>query len=91
VCRGGIEPSISHREIVVVTFLRYPIFAAALLILTVGAVPCQGQAADRDTLLKPFFEAAGPKERKAAITEILAAAPDPLEVERGLRRGRVYP
>jgi len=61
------------------------------LTLTPGAGPCDGQAADRDTLLKTFFDAAGPKERQAAIAAIVAASPDPLDIERGLRRGRVYP
>jgi predicted esterase len=70
---------------------RYPIVAAGLLTLTLGVVPRRGQAADLGTLLKGFFESAGSKDREAAIAQIVAAAPDPLDVERGLRHGRAYP
>jgi predicted esterase len=48
-------------------------------------------AADLGPLLKAFFDAAEPPARQAAIAAIRAAAPDPLDVERGLRQGGSYP
>src|SRR5262245_20694450 len=66
-------------------------WAAALLILGFPLVHGQGMAADLGALLQAFFEAVDPPARQAAIAAIRAAAPDPLDVERGLRKGRSYP
>jgi predicted esterase len=66
-------------------------WAAALLILVSPLVHGQGTAADLGALLKAFFEAVDPPARQAAVAAIRAAAPDPLDVERGLRQGRSYP
>ncbi|MFI5456702.1 MAG: PDZ domain-containing protein [Isosphaerales bacterium] len=64
---------------------------AALLILLSAAAPWRGAgAAEPDRLLKAFFDAADPPAFQTAIAAIRAASPDPLDVERGLRGGRVY-
>jgi len=64
---------------------------AALLILVSASAPWRGAgAAEPDPLLKAFFDAADPPAIQTAIAAIRAASPDPLEVERGLRRGRTY-
>ena len=65
--------------------------AAALFILMSLLAPGRGLAADLDPRFKAFFEAADPAARQAAIAAIRAAAPDPMDVERGLRQGRSYP
>jgi poly(3-hydroxybutyrate) depolymerase len=57
----------------------------------VPSVRAQGRSAELDPLLKAFFEAADPPARQAAIAAIRAVAPNPLDVEKGLRRGRNYP
>lgn len=66
-------------------------WAAALLILVSPLAHGQGRAADLGALLTAFFEAVDPLARQAAIAAIRAAAPDPRDVERGLRQGRSYP
>jgi len=65
--------------------------AAALLILVSPLAHRRCAAADLGPLLKALFEAVDPPAREAAIAAIRAAAPDPLDVERGLRQGRSYP
>ncbi len=65
--------------------------AAALFILMSLLAPGRGLAAEPDPRFRAFFEAADPGARQAAIAAILAAAPDPLDVERALQQGRSYP
>jgi poly(3-hydroxybutyrate) depolymerase len=74
--------------------MKYAIRArctAAFLILTSPFVDQQATAADLGSLLKAFFESSDPPARRAAIAAILAAAPESVDLERGLRRGRSYP
>jgi len=65
--------------------------AAALFILMSLLAPGRGLAAEPDPRFKAFFEAADPAARQTAIAAILAAAPDPMDVERALHQGRRYP
>jgi predicted esterase len=65
--------------------------AAALCILMSLLAPGRGLAAEPDARFKAFFEAADPAALQAAIAAILAAAPDPIDVERALHQGRRYP
>ncbi len=65
--------------------------AAALFILMSLLAPGRGLAAEPDPRFKAFFEAADRAARQTAIAAILAAAPDPMDVERALRQGRSYP
>jgi predicted esterase len=65
--------------------------AAALFILTSLVASGRGLAAEPDPRFKAFFEAAEPAARQSAIAAILAAAPDPMDVERALQQGRSYP
>ena len=65
--------------------------AAALFILMSLLAPGRGLAAEPDPRFKAFFEAADPAARQTAIAAILAAAPDPMDIERALHQGRRYP
>lgn len=65
--------------------------AAVLFILVSLAAPARGVAAEPDPRFKAFFAAADPAARQSAIAAILAAALDPMDVERALHQGRSYP
>ncbi len=65
--------------------------AAGLLFLMSTLFHGRAVATDLGPLLKAFFEATDLPSRQSAIAAIRAAAPDPLDVEQGLRQGRSYP
>jgi predicted esterase len=65
--------------------------AAALFIVMSLLALGRSLAAEPDPRFKAFFEAADPAAREAAIAAIVAAATDPMDVERALHQGRSYP
>ena len=60
--------------------------AAALILICVWS-PGRAAGAEPDLLVKSFLEATDPAAQKAALAAIRAASPEPLAVERALRRG----
>ena len=70
--------------------IRTPCVVALFTLIGLLA-PERGAATEPDPRFKAFFEAVDPAARQAAIPAILAAAPDPMDVERALHQGRSYP